>query len=136
MPNPKECFHAAQIRPALCWCDRNYAAKWKNLEEFVQGREIQSLIGGRDETMWILSPNLHWDSGLILEESTNWRKSLEGFGGKDQSFTPGSLDQKFKQWIPRGITAMCTVIVNGICMSFQEIKQKPLIDNQDHFRYL
>lgn len=51
MPNPKEYFHAAQIRPALCWCDRNHAAKWKNLEEFVQDREIQSLIGGRDETM-------------------------------------------------------------------------------------
>lgn len=50
MPNPEEYFHAAQIRPALCWCDRNGVAKWKNPEQFVQGREMQSLIGGGDET--------------------------------------------------------------------------------------
>lgn len=40
-----------EIRHVLCWCDRNYVAKWKNQEQFVQGRKIQSLIVNRHETM-------------------------------------------------------------------------------------
>ena len=54
----------------------------------------------------------------------------------DKCFTPGSLDQRFKQWIPNGLTAICTVIKNGNFMSFEEIKQKYDLNNQDHFRYL
>lgn len=54
----------------------------------------------------------------------------------DKGFTPGSMDQRFKQWIPTGLTAMCTLIKDGNFMSFQEIKQKYDLSNQDHYRYL
>ncbi len=54
LPNLKEYFHAAQIRPVICWCDKYYVAKWKMLELLVQGREIQSFIGDKEETMNII----------------------------------------------------------------------------------
>jgi len=49
LPNLKEYFHAAQLRTLVCWCAKDYEAKWKNLERYVQGREIQSLIGDEGE---------------------------------------------------------------------------------------
>lgn len=54
----------------------------------------------------------------------------------DEGFTPGYVEQRFKQWIPTGLTAMCTLIKNGNFMSFQEIKQKYDLSNQDYYRYL
>lgn len=54
LPNLEAYFHAAQIGYIICWCDDDYEAKWKNLEKPVQGREIQSLIGDREEAMRVI----------------------------------------------------------------------------------
>jgi len=48
LPNLRAYFHAAQIRPIIYWCTNDYEAKWKNLERYVEGREILSLIGERN----------------------------------------------------------------------------------------
>lgn len=54
LTNLKEYFYAAQIRPVACWRDKAYRAKWKDLEQFTQGQEIQSFIGDGGETKELL----------------------------------------------------------------------------------
>lgn len=66
LPNLKEYFHAAQIRPVICWCDKNYMAKWKNIEQFIQGREIQSLMGVSEETISMIE-QVDTDTQLTLK---------------------------------------------------------------------
>lgn len=40
----------------------------------------------------------------------------------DKKFKPGQLDQTFKRWELKGITAVCTLMKNGRLMSFQQLK--------------
>jgi len=42
----------------------------------------------------------------------------------DRQFIPGTLDQRFKQWILYGIRAIFIVIKDGSVMTFQEMKDK------------
>lgn len=143
LPYLKGYFHAAQIRHVICWCDKDYIAKWKNLEKSVQGREIQSLIGDREEAMSVIKQlntvtqfTLKTWFNLVRKYKLEKELGLLRWIAYDKDFIPGSLDQRFKQWIPNGLTAICTLIKNGNFMSFQEIKQKYDLSNQDHFRYL
>uniref|UniRef100_A0A671XN45 Reverse transcriptase domain-containing protein n=1 Tax=Sparus aurata TaxID=8175 RepID=A0A671XN45_SPAAU len=143
LPNLQEYYHAAQIRPVICWCDEDYVAKWKNFEQFVHGREIQSLIGDREETLSMIE---HVDTvtrftlkmwfNLVQKYRLEKELRLIQWIAYDRCFIPSSLDQTFKQWITSGVTAMCTLIKNGNFMNFQEIKQKYNLNNRDHFRYL
>ena len=143
LPNLKEYFHVAQIRPVICWCDEDHVAKWKNFEQFVQGRDIQSLIGDREETLSMIE-HVHTVTQFTFKM---WFNLVQKYGlerelrliqwiAYDRRFIPSSFDQTFKQWIPSEITVMCTLIKNGNFMSFHEIKQKYNLNNQDHFRYL
>jgi len=143
LPNLKGYFHAAQIRHVICWCDKDYVARWKNLEKLIQGREIQSLIADREEAMSVIKQvnsvtqfTLKLWFNLVRKYKLEKELGLLRWIAYDKGFIPGSLDQIFKQWIPNGLTAICTAIKNGNFMSFQEIKQKYDLSNQDHFRYL
>ena len=143
LPNLKEYFHSAQIRPIVCWCDERYEAKWKSLEQYVQGREIQSLIGGgKDAKDLIKQMDRITQFTFKVWYDTTRKYKLEGdlrllrWAAYDKQFIPNTLDQRFKQWIPNGITALCTVTKDGNFMSFQQMKEKFALYNQDHFRYL
>lgn len=143
LPNLEAYFYAAQIRYIICWCDNDYEAKWKNLEKSVQGREIQSLIEDRKETMRVIKQlnsvtqfTLKIWFNLIRKYKLEKELGLIRWIAYDKGFTPSSMDQRFKQWIPAGLTAMCTLIKDGNFTSFQEIKQKYDLSNQDHYRYL
>lgn len=143
LPNLKGYFHAAQIRYIICWCDKDYVAKWKNLEKSVQEREIQSLIGDREETMSVIKQvnavtrfTLKLWFNLAQKYKLEKELGLLRWIAYDKGVIPGSLDQRCEQWIPNGLTAICTAIKNENFMSFQEIKQKYDLSNQDHFRYL
>lgn len=43
----------------------------------------------------------------------------------DKHFIPGTLDQRFKQWIPK----------DGNVVSFQELKQNYTLNNEEHIGY-
>lgn len=63
--------------------------------------------------------------------------SLDSFDGKHMTgVLQPVVDQRFKHWIPRGITSICKLIKNVNFMSFQQIKHKYELSNQEHFRYL
>lgn len=143
LPNLKEYFHAAQIKHIVCWCDKSYEAKWKNLEQFAQKREISSLIGDADE-----AKDFYNHMGTITKFTLKvWyditrKHKLESdtrmlrWPVYDKCFIPNTQDQRFKHWASCGITALCTVIKEGSILSFQDLKERFSLDNQDHFRYL
>lgn len=45
LPNLKDYYRAAQLRPVVKWCDEGYTAKWKDIKRAVAGVPSQSLIG-------------------------------------------------------------------------------------------
>ena len=85
----------------------------------MQGREIQSLIGDREETLSMIE---HADTvtqftlqmWFLVQSSTKYRLQKElrliQWIAYDRPLIPSSLDQTYKQWIPSGITAMCTLM--------------------------
>lgn len=46
------------------------------------------------------------------------------------------FDASFKQFVGKGITAMCTLTKKGQRQSFQDMKITYDLTNQDFFRYL
>lgn len=45
-------------------------------------------------------------------------------------------DTRFKSWTDNGLTAYCTLLDQDKVLSFQDLKEKFGLQNQDHFRYL
>lgn len=43
--NLKDYYLAAQIRPLMLWCNKEYLAKWKHMELSRLDRPLQSLLG-------------------------------------------------------------------------------------------
>ena len=54
----------------------------------------------------------------------------------DSDFRPGTMDMRFKGWIENGLSAYCTLLKQGNVMSFQDLKVRFKLQNQDFFRYL
>lgn len=54
----------------------------------------------------------------------------------DSDFIPNQSDNRFKLWTNKGITSFCTIIEKGEILSFQVLKEKVLLENQDFYRYL
>lgn len=42
----------------------------------------------------------------------------------DKDFIPGRYDHQFKQWVEKGVTAICTVTQRSAIISFQELKNR------------
>lgn len=94
----------------LCWCDKGYKAKWKNIEQFIQGREIRSLIGDREETMSIIEQadtvtqfTLKLWFNLVQKHKLEKELRLLRWIAYDRSFVPSSLDQTFKRPANEGL---------------------------------
>ena len=45
LPNLKDEFYAAHFRPFFLWCNDNYFARWKEIETYVEGYQIQTVLG-------------------------------------------------------------------------------------------
>lgn len=143
LPNLREYFTAAQIRPLLNWCCTNFVAHWKDIETNSYTCPIQTFIGERTlplqvrqemdpitsftlDTWHSVVKRLKFDDGLGL---LKWI-------AHDRKFTPGSIDTTYKYWVDKGITAMCTITKEGNMISFQEMKDVFGLANADLFRYL
>lgn len=51
----------------------------------------------------------------------------------DESFKPNLIDLTYRNWERKGITAIRTILKNGNIMSFQELKGKYGLKNEDFF---
>lgn len=127
IPNFKEYYRAAQICPMIHLCTSNYEAKWKNIEQRVHGRELQSSIG---DTVAIKTSIRHVDSitrfslekwsHIIRKYKLERELSLIQWPAYNKYFIQ---DTRFKQWLGRDLTALCVVLSDGHFRCFQELKR-------------
>ena len=143
LPNFKDYFNAAQFRPLFLWCNDNYFARWKEIETYVEGFQIQSVLGEK-ETPLIVKNQIDSITSDVLEFWFNFVKQFKlrkeqkvlRWISYDTEFKPGENDVFFVQWSKKGIKAICTVMENKELISFQTLKERFSLQNRDLFRYI
>ena len=142
LPNLQEYYYAAQIRPLVCWCVRDYSTRWKDIELGTEGTHVQSIIANRN--MFIvekekLDPITKFMLGIwfLVVRKYNLEREIKVLTwlAYDPKFKPGTLDNSFVEWANRGITALITLTESGEMKSFQDLKNEFELENQDLFRY-
>ena len=53
----------------------------------------------------------------------------------DSKFYPAKYDQRFKQWVGKGIAAWCVLESKGELMSFENLRGRYDLDAHEIFRY-
>lgn len=143
LPNLKDYYRAAQLRPVVKWCDEDYTAKWKDIERAVAGIPTQSLIGNAElmkslqdtiDPITLHTLNLWFD--FTKQHKLERDLKLLSWFAYDDRFKPSLSDHNFRDWGRKGLTSMCTLTKNGNVMNFQELKTSYGLENRDHFRYL
>ena len=143
LPKLKDYYRAAQLRPIIMWCDKDYNAKWKDIEKVVADTPTQALVGNlklmKSLQEWIDPITLHTLSiwfDFVRQHKLERDIKLLGWFSYDDGFKPGVNDYNFRDWSRKGFTAMCKLMKNGHIMSFQELKTDYGLENRDHFRFL
>ncbi len=77
LPNLKDYYYAAQLRPLVCWCDLQVETKWKEIESEFQGVPVQALIGKK-----------------ISFSNANQILNMVAY---NPDFKPGTMDHRFTQ---------------------------------------
>lgn len=145
LPNLREYFHAAQLRHLIFWCNEGYVARWKDIEVTTPKSPLQTYIGETEISTY--EQNENDTNPVVLFTLDVWYSTVKRLKiGKeigllkwiafDDRFIPGKYDSSFKHWTGKGITAVCTATEKGEMKSFQQLKNKHDLTNQDLFRYL
>ena len=143
LPNLKEYYHAAQLRFLVCWCRPGYEAKWKGIELDQGEGRIQNLLANkiskkRMETE--LSPITKFTieiwNDIVKKYKLEDERKILGWLTHDPNFKPGFEDQGFKQWERKGMTAVCTLLVDGQMRSFEDLRLTYDLDKHEFYRYL
>lgn len=66
LPSLEDYYKAAQLRHLVCWCNKEYDAKWKDLEQSQLEIPLQSILGDRILKQTHLS-NLNYWTTVPLE---------------------------------------------------------------------
>lgn len=53
----------------------------------------------------------------------------------DSRFIPGTIDKGFKQWANKEITAICTMVERGKLQSFERLRDKFGLDENERYCY-
>lgn len=108
-----------------------------------KGLPVHNLVGDPLLTNHLSDLNNPWIIGSLTRWSEiikkyNLRKGTKIFKwfAYDPDFIPNNYDTRFKNWIENGIIAYCTLLDQNKVSSFQDLKEKFGLQNQDHFRYL
>lgn len=143
LPNLKDYFYAAQFRPLFLWCNNNYFARWKEIETYTVGYQIQSILGEKEIPSVVKSQLDSITSGAVefwFEFARQFKLSKDQkvlrWIAFDTQFKPGESDATFKQWATKGISAICTVLENKELQTFQTLKEKLSLTNRDLFRFI
>lgn len=60
-----------------------------------------------------------WDN-VVRKYKLERERSLLSWIAYDPKFKPGIYDLRFKHWTEKGVIALCTILKDGTCMSFQD----------------
>lgn len=143
LPCLKTYYCAAQLRVLLNLCNPKYSAKWKEIEEStIEGILIQAIIcdgkigcsSKQKLNPWLEVSIKIWFEIVKKYDLTNQSRFLRWIA-YDTDFTPNKIDYCFKLW-ENGPKMLWEVMKNHSVLSFQEMKERFLLKNQDFHRYL
>lgn len=143
LPCLQDYYYAAQLNPLVSWCIPSFESRWKTLEVPQIETPIQSILGNKKLaersynrlSTWTVFSLMVWFrvlKKLQLEDQTG----VLSWIAFDPGFKPARVDERFKQWVWRGITSYCSVISNGKLQSYQTLSNTFGLDKQDFYRYL
>lgn len=131
-------YFAAQMRAVICWCNPSYTTQWKNIEEKIlpipiqatlADNNLQTLINNIDNP-WVKLTLKIWKT-IIQEHKLETDITALKWCAYVSEFIPNKLDSRFKDWIAKGITALCNITKNGKLLSFEILQRTHLF-----YRYL
>ena len=143
LPCLEDYYKAAQIRYLIYWCNPICNAKWKEIEINQLNIPLQAILGDRallkahsgELSKWTKVPLKIWFKECKDQKIDKEIQRLRWIA-YDTEFAPARMDARFKQWTWWGITTYCTISSNTSLKSFQYLKDKHDLQNQDFYRYL
>jgi len=143
LPNLRYYYFAAQMRAVICWCNPSYTAQWKNIEEKTPPIPIQAILADSNIQTHINNIDNPWVKWTLKTWKTIIKElKLENdiialkWCAYESEFTPNKSDSRFKDWVNKGITALCRVMKDGKLLSFETLKRTHSLEKQDFYRYL
>ena len=145
LPNLREYFNAAQIRPLTCWCNTGIdPSRWKEMELEFEGYKIQHLLADKNQYMKLMKDldpitkfTIEIWYAIVKKHKLEKEIKILSWPAYDTRFKPGLIDQGYKRlakW--NDITAICTVIRQGKMQSFEDLRVKHDLEHREFFRYL
>lgn len=144
VPNLKDYFFSAQVRPLISLCNKDYHARWKDIElSLIKDPPLLAVLGNRDlenfvnrlQNPWTKFQIKTWNS-IKDTYKLHDKLGIIRWCAYDPDFKPNQLDHGFKSWIAKGITTFYSIIDKGQLKSFQTLKRDHSLEKQDFFRYL
>lgn len=143
LPYIRHYYLAAQMRAVIYWCNPSYTAQWKNIEEKILSIPIQAVLADNNLLFHINKINNPWVKWtlkiwktIIKEHKLQGDITVLKWCAYDSEFVPNKMDSRFKEWLTKGITALCGVMKDGKLISFETLRRKHSLDKQDFYRYL
>ena len=123
----KDYYISAHPKISYSWCNHDYQARWKEIEEKVSGavpsqahlgdkRLIKNLMEGGNT--WI---NLSLKIWLKVINKNNLLEEIKilNWCSHDLDFISYKLDVSYKGWAHRGLSAYCTLFNQGTLSDFR-----------------
>lgn len=143
VPNLKDYFYSAQIKPLINLCNPNYQARWKDIEVLMLKLPLQAILGNKDleknikvENPWLQSSLKSWSNAKDEYKLHDSLKIIR-WCAYDPDFKPNQIDTGFRSWILKGITTQYSLTDKGVIIKdFQTLKNSHNLEKQDFYRYL
>lgn len=127
----QEYYCAAQLRPLICLCSPTYTAGWKDVEVntiktiptevLLADINLQNKINLTDEP--ILQTMISaWNETIKICGLEEASKILR-WCAYDSDFTPNQYDDRFKNWISKGLTNYYSFCNKGVLRSFENLQR-------------
>ncbi len=143
LPCLKDYYISAQLRILFCWCALNYKARWKEIEENISGVvPIQARLGDKGLTKNLMVTDNRWInlslktwSNFITKNDLHEEAKILKWCCYDSDFAPNQMDGT-KRWVNQGLSSYCTFFNQTTLKSFQTLKRRHGLNNNDFFRFL
>ena len=144
LPCLRNYYYASQLIPLLHWCSREYKARWKELESGLNTTfPLEATIADRGLAAKLENINNPW----INQTLKIWQKVVKACGiqkmlklfrwcAYDTDFLPNRGDKRFVSWVEKGLTTYLSFTHKGAIPSFQCLKAKHDLQQNDFFRFL
>uniref|UniRef100_A0A3B3HLW5 Reverse transcriptase domain-containing protein n=1 Tax=Oryzias latipes TaxID=8090 RepID=A0A3B3HLW5_ORYLA len=140
LPSFREYYLAAQLRYIVCWCTTEYYSKWKQIELTYSKCPPQARLGEKiqieiTEQNPIIETTLKIWWSMVNKYDIGGDYKLLIWPSQSQKYRTGQMDNIFKKWSDRGMTAVCMLTDGKLFKSFEMLKEEFQLDTADLFRY-